>query len=282
LKDHNDASADEFVLGIDEAGRGPVIGPMVYTGSIIQLSHHADLVKAGVADSKDLTEARRMEILKLLLNQNRVPSFHSFTRILTPEDIADAMTGKSAQSLNTLSHSTAVKIIHEAVMHCQGKLRAVFIDTVGRPEPYENAVKRRFPHLVVVVCPKADAIYPIVSAASIVAKTTRDSEIAKLGIDVGSGYPADPPALKFLAGHVHRFFGFSKQHHYIRHSWGPVKSLVRAHCVEITFEKDIDDMGLDSKQPQLQFKAPPESRDSLFQHVLGLQNIDAEGEQVIL
>ena len=278
LADYQDSSLEEFILGIDEAGRGPVIGPMVYTGGIVALKDHDELLAAGVADSKQLTEVNREHSLKRL---RQIASFKDFTRVISPDDIADAMTGKSAQSLNTLSHKTAVDIIQEAVLYCKGKLRAVYIDTVGRPEVYENAVKRRFPHLVVTVCPKADSLYPIVSAASIVAKTTRDHAIDDLPVSVGTGYPGDAQASKFIRTHLHKFFGYNSTHHYVRQSWGPVKSLVKRHCVDVTFEKDLEDDGQDVKQPTLSFK-PKDIRDSMFQHTLGLTGVDGDDDEIVL
>lgn len=65
----------------------------------------------------------------------------------------------------------------------------VYVDTLGDPERHRQKLKARFPALTFVVESKADVNYPVVSAASIVAKTQRDSEVDKA---MGSGYPGDP------------------------------------------------------------------------------------------
>ena len=68
-------------------------------------------------------------------------------------------------------------------------LDTVYVDTLGDPERHRQRLKGKFPALHFVVESKADLNYPIVSAASIVAKTQRDSEVGK---EMGSGYPGDP------------------------------------------------------------------------------------------
>ena len=75
--------------------------------------------------------------------------------------------------------------------------RQVYVDTVGDSERHRDRLTQRFPGIAFTVCPKADAIYPIVSAASIVAKTARDEQLRDFPVaeavpvhrDFGSGYP---------------------------------------------------------------------------------------------
>lgn len=166
---------EHYILGIDEAGRGPVIGPMVYTGAVIQLKEHDALVQCGVADSKQIDETRRNVCLTKM--RTNLKSFADFTYVISPSDIAQDMLGTRGRTLNTLSHETAIKIIVDATLKLCGKLCAVFVDTVGSPESYCTKLQGRFPHLHVVVRSKADALFPVVSAASIVAKVSRDREI---------------------------------------------------------------------------------------------------------
>ena len=180
-----DVPPDSLILGIDEAGRGPVIGSMVYTGAMISLAEHDKLIDyCCVADSKALNDAsRRSSATKL----SSLESFKHFTVSLSAEHISESMTGRHGRNLNVLSHDTAISIIQKATLEAKGKLVAVFVDTVGHPEPYQKKLAGRFPHLQVTVSAKADSKYPIVSAASIVAKTTRDTEIDDLQMNIGSG-----------------------------------------------------------------------------------------------
>ncbi|KAK7196705.1 ribonuclease H [Novymonas esmeraldas] len=271
---------DYLVLGIDEAGRGPVIGPMVYTGAVVSLAEHDDMVRlCHVADSKVLDERHRRDSLQQL---RRLKTFRAFTVSVSPQEISSAMTGRSGRNLNTLSHETAMHIISEATIACAGKLCAAYVDTVGPPETYQARLSGRFPHLRVTVSKKADSKFPIVSAASIVAKTTRDAAIEELGENLGSGYPSDPRAMAWLRTHVHRFFVFRHAHGYVRHSWGPVVQLANdpAVCVPVVFQQDVEEeeqagrrgRGGDGRQRKLSFAKPPPTRHTLYTHLLKLRH----------
>lgn len=84
------------------------------------------------------------------------------------------------------------------------------MDTVGDPAKHQARLQREFPTASITVCPKADAIYPIVSAASIAAKVTRDVLQAAIPGDAGSGYPGDDATKAWLAARVHPFLGFPR------------------------------------------------------------------------
>ena len=110
------------------------------------------------------------------------------------------------------------------------------MDTVGQPEKYQEKMQRVFPSLNIIVAKKADALYPVVSAASIAAKVTRDrivdgwkfeeNDNGTAVVDVGewgSGYPGDPATKKFLTKTIDKFFGFSM---FVRFDWQTVKTLL--------------------------------------------------------
>ncbi|CAD2214146.1 Ribonuclease HII, putative [Angomonas deanei] len=270
---------DLMVLGIDEAGRGPVAGPMVYTGAMISLAEHDDLVRlCHVADSKQLNLAARNTALASF---SKLKTFQSFTVSLTAEDISKAMLGRHGQTLNTISHDTAIDIIRQATLAATGKLCAVYVDTVGPPESYQARLSGRFPHLRCTVAKRADSKFPIVSAASIVAKTTRDDTVKQLGVNVGSGYPSDPAAMQFVRSHLHRFFVFEKKYNFIRQSWGPVLKIAADPnvCCPVEFEQDIENenktKGGDPNQPKLSFSPSPMKKNPIFSHVLQLHNVEA-------
>eukprot|EP00758_Cryptobia_borreli_P006044 Tbor_TRINITY_DN5064_c0_g1::TRINITY_DN5064_c0_g1_i3::g.14180::m.14180/K10743/RNASEH2A; ribonuclease H2 subunit A len=227
----NRVSDDTYMLGIDEAGRGSIVGSMIYCGAVVTLRDHDALANTGAAaltgrgNNKHTSEKRR------------VPSFQPFIREISATTISTAIHGRLGKNLNTLSHDAAVSIIQEAVTFCKGSLFAVYVDTVGPPVPYERMLKGRFPHLKITVACKADAKFPIVSAASIIAKTHRDETVlpdyilnqhqqtarssSRSGgtiinkitnpVVVGNGYPSDPRAISYIRQHVHRFFGYTEE-----------------------------------------------------------------------
>ena len=267
-----DVTPDCLILGIDEAGRGPVVGSMVYTGAVISLAEHDKLIDyCLVADSKALNDAtRRSSAAKL----STLTSFKPFTVSLSAELISESMCGRHGRNLNVLSHDTAINIIQQATLDSKGKLVAVFVDTVGHPESYQKKLAGRFPHLQVTVCAKADSKYPIVSAASIIAKTTRDTEIDELNLNIGSGYPSDPSTSKWIRSNVHRFFVYGAQHYYARHSWGPVKSIAESSaCVDVVFEQDVENRGEDTKQTKISFTKPRPKREVAFTSLFGLRTV---------
>lgn len=105
----------------------------------------------------------------------------------------------------------------------------VFVDTVGDPNKYRAKLLQQFPALEITVKPKADALFPVVSAASIFAKVTRDAllrnwEFPEKGVTYerhfGSGYTGDPITVDWLSKHCDYVFGFPSL---IRFSWATTK-----------------------------------------------------------
>jgi ribonuclease H2 subunit A len=243
---------------------------MVYAAAMISLGQHGRIAQTGAADSKTLDEAARKACRSKLeaLGSETDTTFAAFVRAVSAREIAAAMTGRDGRSLNTVSHDAAIELIRRAVLHARGRLSAVFVDTVGPPETYQRLLRGRFPHLHIVVSKKADRRFPVVSAASIYAKTDRDEGVKALGLDVGSGYPSDPKTVQWLAaGNLHRFFGFTNRE--VRQSWGPVAAVVRRECVALEFEQDRDPED-DPRQQKLSFAKPPPRRDPAFGLFLGL------------
>jgi ribonuclease H2 subunit A len=101
-----------------------------------------------------------------------------FTTVLDAEYLSNTMkadNGKGGKNLNKISHDTAIDLILK-VKACGVKVRRVILDTVGIPEAYKRLLTQRLndPKIEIIVESKADANYPVVSAASIAAKVTRD------------------------------------------------------------------------------------------------------------
>jgi len=184
----------KLICGIDEAGRGPVIGPMVIAGVSMREHSLPGLTSLGVKDSKLLSSTKRESLFDTIL---RIVENHHIV-IISPLEIDDAL-GDPSLNLNVL------EAIHQGAIIRILKPQCVIVDCPSvNIESYTSLLRG----YVQDQCPeiraehKADVVYPIVSAASIIAKVTRDREIERIkktiGIDFGSGYPSDPKTRKFL------------------------------------------------------------------------------------
>ncbi len=205
------------VLGIDEAGRGPVIGPMVLAGVLCSEDRRALLEENGFVDSKKLSasaresrrswlEDREMEMHKISYSARRINS-HSLTEL-------------------TLSGIT--ELIDRT------RPDRVLFDAPGHPSSLPGFIERIKSGLNPDVRPQlvgepgADDRYPVVSAASILAKTERDRAVENLRSefgDLGSGYPSDPTTRAFLREHLSPDEPVRK---HIRTRWSTFQDLLRS------------------------------------------------------
>nr|XP_033780104.1 ribonuclease H2 subunit A [Geotrypetes seraphini] len=226
-------------LGIDEAGRGPVLGPMVYGICFCPLSKKQDLEELKVADSKTLSEAERERLFEKLDSLKEYLGWA--LQILSPNVISTSMQQRVKYNLNALSHDTAIALIQYA-LDSGVQLREVFVDTVGPAEKYQEKLQERFPELEVTVKPKADALFPIVSAASICAKVARDyavkhwkflEDLEDVNLDYGSGYPNDPKTKEWLAKNLDPVFGYPQ---FVRFSWSTAQSILDSRAVPIRWD----------------------------------------------
>jgi len=188
-----------WIAGVEEAGRGPVVGPMVM--AILWTEDEDVLRRIGAKDSKQVTPEQRERIFEELTALKEKGTIGFERIILTPAEIDAAVLGEH-DNLNKLEQRTTAKLIGMALE--QKDVRKVLIDCPTRStEKYANeitAMLQDAPELVAEN--KADENYTVVGAASIIAKVTRDREIRKLKVqfkvELGSGYPADPSTQRFL------------------------------------------------------------------------------------
>eukprot|EP01134_Creolimax_fragrantissima_P005209 CFRG5209T1 len=232
-------------LGIDEAGRGPVLGPMVYGTAFCPVSQIPKLKQMGFADSKVLSEAQRDDLLEVIKSNNDVMAWNA--RVLSPQDICGSSLRIDKYNLNALSHDTAIDLIRCAI--AKGiNLTEIYVDTVGHAGKYQEKLEGLFPGKKIRVESKADSKYAIVSAASIVAKTMRDNEIRNFQFEekdmdridrkFGSGYPGDPNTKAWLRNNIDPIFGFPGL---VRFSWSTVTKLMDEYCAPVYMNDESDD-----------------------------------------
>jgi len=195
-----------LVLGIDDAGRGPVIGPMILAGALLTSEQEKLLKRHNVRDSKIVLHPERIKLAKII-KQNSV----SFKVIKTsPEAIDDSLA--KGTNLNTLEAKIAAVIIN-SINHQRmrkEKIKVILDCPSTNTLSWKNVLLKYIEHkenLVVSCEHRADANHVSVSAASILAKVTREEEIKKLKKqfekygNTGSGYPSDPATIEFLKKH---------------------------------------------------------------------------------
>ncbi|MEM2401417.1 MAG: ribonuclease HII [Candidatus Bathyarchaeia archaeon] len=208
------------LCGIDDAGRGPVIGPLVIAGVLIDEERLPNLIRLGVRDSKTLSPRRREylagEILKIVEDYRVVK--------VPPSEIDRVVEhGRRLNRLNRLEARIMASIIRDL------KPDIAYVDASDiLPERFSQHIAEELPFTVKIVSEhKADRTYPIVSAASIVAKVERDREIESLKQiygDFGSGYAADPKTISFLKRWIEEHGSYPD---FVRKSWKTVKILLR-------------------------------------------------------
>jgi len=179
------------ILGLDEAGRGSVLGPLVVGGFLVDEERLSELVETGATDSKALDPNTRERIVAVLPTLGECD-----TVVLPPREIDQYVSLGRLNDLEARAFGTLVSRLHPDEVHADA------CDT----DPH------RFGRMIAKSCGPtrarilahhhADRDDPIVGAASIVAKVRRDAAIRRLsqqlGVDIGSGYPSDPRTIQFL------------------------------------------------------------------------------------
>ncbi|KAK1409707.1 hypothetical protein QVD17_36236 [Tagetes erecta] len=245
------------IMGIDEAGRGPVLGPMVYGCLYCPISYKKTLSTLEFADSKTLKEEKREELFESLKTDATIGWA---VDVIDPRVLSAKMLQKNKINLNEISHESAMGLV-KRVLDMGYLLTEVYVDTVGDADKYRIKLTERFPSIKFVVAKKADSLYPVVSGASIVAKVTRDRALQNWNFDetsedmhrnFGSGYPGDPNTKSWLEQHKHSVFGFPSL---VRFSWGTCDSYFKGG-VEVLWEADEadDDEGSSRKTSKRQSK----------------------------
>ncbi len=208
-----------MICGIDEAGRGPIVGPLVMAGVSVT-EDKIELLKAmGIKDSK-LIPAEKREIL-----------FDEIIKLVDSYDIIEISASEIDEyqergiNLNQMEARVAAKIINKL------KPSKVYVDS---PEPANGGAKfgimiNEFLNVKPEIIAEhgADAKYVVAGAASILAKVSRDREVARIveevGAEIGSGYPHDPRCKAYLADNFR-----GPIHKYLRKCWATYKRLNEA------------------------------------------------------
>jgi ribonuclease H, mammalian HI/archaeal HII subfamily len=205
-----------LACGIDEAGRGPLIGPMV----IAKVCGESEKLKEiGVKDSKLLSQNRREEIFNKLEEHSEKIDY-----IIIPPETIDKYVLKGELNLMEARYiSLLIEKEGSYIVDCPDTNEVRFQDLLISLSGNHNITAKH----------KADLIYPEVGAASIVAKVIREKEIEKIKEEIGefgSGYPSDERTIRFISEY------YSKNKvlpPHVRKSWRTLKRIINLDNIEL-------------------------------------------------
>jgi len=205
-----------LIAGVDEAGRGCVIGPLVVAGVMLKSENLSILAELGVKDSKLLTAKKRELLYPAIL---QLVEKYSSIKVM-PCQIDKAVESlRRFHKLNRLEAQTMAQILEIL------KPDEAYVDAADTVEHrFGNHIRECLKTKIRIISKhKADRIYPIVSAASIIAKVERDREVARLRLDYGdfgSGYLTDEKTIVFLKSLLEKNDDYPD---FVRKSWKPAK-----------------------------------------------------------
>ena len=209
-----------LILGIDDAGRGPVIGPLIIAGVLLKDDDSKKLKKLGVTDSKLLSPGRREELFEVI----KKTAMDFFITKTTPSEIDESLS-------NNINLNEVEAIKTAMVINKLGKkdIKTIVDCPSVNTEKWKEILKKYLEDkdLRISCEHKADFNHVEVAAASIIAKVTRDREIKeiqkKIKENIGSGYPSDPMTKEFLK-HAHKY----KDLGILRESWATWKNMLKS------------------------------------------------------
>ena len=200
------------ICGIDDAGRGSMIGPLVIAGVSIKKQNLKYLRSIGVRDSKKLTPAMREILYKKIL---KIVDDYYVVKI-TPKTIDRSV---SKHNLNHLEAKNMAKIVLKL------KSNVSYVDSCDVDyKRFGREISSLSSNAKIKSYHRADSRFVTVAAASIIAKVSRDRAIHRLNknFNLGSGYPSDKKTILS----VKKILSKKKSESFIRMSWKPVQKIV--------------------------------------------------------
>lgn len=205
-----------LICGVDEAGRGSMIGPLVIAGVAIKKSKIKNLADLGVRDSKKLTPLARERLYKKI---TRLVDDYTVSKISTKQIDAHVLKHQ-LNHLEAVHMAKVIKKLQPSVSYVDAcDVNATRFGQELTKLAKTGKIKSRH---------HADSRFLVVSAASIVAKVTRDRAIVKLNFELGSGYPSDAKTVQFVRDW---FCKYGQMPDFVRKSWAPVKLVVKNYAL---------------------------------------------------
>ena len=201
------------ICGVDDAGRGSMIGPLVIAGISIDKKNISKLRKLGVRDSKKLSPKKREQLYKEII---KIVDDYHVVRI--PPKTIDKFVFE-----HNLNHLEAKKMA-EVIRNLKPQLSYVDSCDVNASR-FGREISDLSGKSKVKSYHYADSRFVVVSAASIIAKVSRDRSITRLNkiANLGSGYPSDKKSVNYVKKIVSSKKPLPSS---IRKSWKPVQKIL--------------------------------------------------------
>ena len=200
----------KLLMGIDEAGRGPVLGPLVAAGVVLESARCEQIKLLGIKDSKKLSPKQRDIFFEIIEHDSLWYSI-----VVAWPDLIDSHVEQG--KLNELECK-----MFSSIINSYGLEADIYVDSPLKPNIFRAQLDSMVLGNYNINCSfKADDIYPVVSCASVLAKVVRDDIIEELKLeygDFGSGYPSDKKTVNYLLKSKELPF-------FTRRSWKTLKNL---------------------------------------------------------
>lgn len=228
-------------LGVDEAGRGAVLGPLVISCVLLDAESEHKLHEMGVKDSKQMTADQRFRLYDTILDVKlRSCSMHISSLSIDRHRLRGL-------SMNVIEENHIFDLLKKFVTD---PVDEVVIDAfVSKNNRLHNETCKLFPAATVRCEFHADVNHTCVAAASVIAKVERDramSDLSKeLGVDIGTGYPHDPLSTEYIRRYVR---DCGKAPTIARNTWVTtqriVEDVMNNHSVVCYDSQDLDSIEL--------------------------------------
>jgi ribonuclease HII len=201
------------VCGVDEAGRGSLVGPLVIAGVSVSKTKIRKLSSMGIRDSKKLTRYQREKLYKKIIKF--VDDY--YVAKINPHTIDKSV---AKHGLNNLEAKYMAKVISKLNPNIS------YVDSCDvNPSRFGKTISKLSQNNKIRSYHHADSRFAIVSAASIIAKVNRDRAITRIrqNHDVGSGYPSDAKTIGFVKNYLSTRNEIPS---FVRTSWKPVQIML--------------------------------------------------------
>lgn len=184
-----------MIVGVDEAGRGPVLGSMFIAA--VAVDERMQLPD-GIDDSKRIPDRTRERLATMLRDDDMIRTRST--------EVDVALIDDPATNLTDVTIDAVQQVIFDVLPAMSEPVTCILDAADVDEDRYARRVSRGLPAAVDVIAKHgADGEDSVVGAASIIAKSNRERHVESLGNqfgDIGSGYPSDPTTRTFLERYV--------------------------------------------------------------------------------